>query len=306
MSDTLVSINRKITGARKLESVVKTMKILAASNIGQYETAVCSLVDYYRNVKLGLYVCLSEAAKAMPEGKKDKADTVPIIAVVFGSDQGLVGQFNDVLTDYVVHTLNAFPGKKYVWAVGERIRARLEDSGIPLAGLYEVPASINAITPLGTRILIGSEKYLKNNSSAQFYIFHNRPKTGAIYEPVNQRLLPLDEKWLRDITETNWPTKNLPEPMHSKKETLLALVQEYLFVSLFKACSESLMSENATRLAAMQRAEKNIEELLENLTREFHRMRQNAIDEELFDVVSGSEILNSRGDAKYCVSTKCV
>lgn len=290
MSETLITINRKITGARRLESVVKTMKILAASNIGQYETAVRSLVDYYRNIKLGLYVCLNDAAKIISEVKKEKLDIAPIGAVVFGSDQGLVGQFNDVLADYVVKTLNVFPGEKYVWAVGERIQARLEDAGIPLVGVCEVPSSINAITPLGSKILIGSEKYLKKNNNAQFYIFHNCPKAGAIYEPVNQRLLPLDEQWLREITEISWSTKNIPESIHGKKNALLSLVREYLFVSLFRACSESLMSENATRLAAMQRAEKNIEELLENLTREFHRRRQDAIDEELFDVVSGSEV----------------
>lgn len=291
MSDTLVNINRKITGARKLESVVKTMKILAASNIGQYENAVRSLVDYYRNVKLGLYVCLHEASETMSEGGGDKQDTAPVGAVVFGSDQGLVGQFNDFLTDYVVKTLNTFRGKKYIWAVGERIRTRLEDAGLSLTGVYEVPSSINAITSLGTQILIDSEKSMGEDNDIQFYIFHNRPKSGAIYEPVNQRLLPLDEKWLKEITELHWPTKNLPESMHGKKQTLLALVREYLFVSMFKASAESLMSENATRLAAMQRAEKNIEELLDELTRTSHRIRQDAIDAELFDVISGSEIL---------------
>lgn len=296
MSDTLISINRKITGARKLESIVKTMKILAASNIGQYETAVRSLVDYYRNVKLGLYVCLHETAKVISEVKKEKSETVPIGAVVFGSDQGLIGQFNDVLADYVVKTLNTFPGKQYVWAVGERIRSRLEDASVPLVGMYDVPSSVNAITSLGAQILIDSKDYWEKNNSAQFYIFHNRPKSGAIYEPVNQRLLPLDEQWLLDITEMSWPTKNLPESMHGKEETLLTLVREYLFVSLFRACAESLMSENATRLAAMQRAEKNIEELLEDLTRMFNRMRQDTIDEELFDVVSGSEVLMNSQD----------
>ena len=47
--------------------------------------------------------------------------------------------------------------------------------------------------------------------------------------------------------------------------TLRALIREYLFVSLFRACAESLASENASRLAAMQRADKNINELLEEL-----------------------------------------
>ena len=77
--------------------------------------------------------------------------------------------------------------------------------------------------------------------------------------------------------------------------TLRTLIREYLFVSLFRACAESLASENASRLAAMQRAEKNIDELLEELKRTFHRLRQNGIDEELFDVISGFEALAGPG-----------
>jgi F-type H+-transporting ATPase subunit gamma len=55
--------------------------------------------------------------------------------------------------------------------------------------------------------------------------------------------------------------------------------------------AESLTSVNASRLAAMQRAEKNIDDLLEDLTRRFHQLRQRGIDEELFDVISGFEAL---------------
>ena len=73
--------------------------------------------------------------------------------------------------------------------------------------------------------------------------------------------------------------------------TLRALISEYLFVSLFRACAESLASENASRLAAMERADKNIDELLENFQGAFHRLRQTGIDEELFDVISGYEAL---------------
>jgi F-type H+-transporting ATPase subunit gamma len=67
-----------------------------------------------------------------------------------------------------------------------------------------------------------------------------------------------------------------------------------LFISIFRACAESLASENASRLAAMQRAEKNIDDLQEKLGREFNRLRQSAIDEELFDVVAGYELLSQQ------------
>ena len=84
----------------------------------------------------------------------------------------------------------------------------------------------------------------------------------------------------------------LPEVMAGGTVTIRALIREYLFVSLFRACAESLASENASRLAAMQRADKNIDELLEDLNRTFHRLRQSGIDEELFDVLSGVEALS--------------
>ena len=106
-------------------------------------------------------------------------------------------------------------------------------------------------------------------------------------------LLPLDEKWRQELTTIQWPSKKIPQVIGKNKNILKALLSEYLFVTLFKACSESLASENYSRLAAMQRAEKNIEELLGNVNHAYHRLRQSSIDEELFDVVSGFEALKN-------------
>ena len=130
------------------------------------------------------------------------------------------------------------------------------------------------------------------------YLFHNRPMAGAMYEPAMQRLLPLDDEWRRGLSKSAWPAANLPEVLAGGESTLRALIREYLFISLFRACAESLASENASRLAAMQRAEKNIDELLEDLNQTFHRQRQSTIDEELFDVISGFEALRAPVHAK--------
>jgi F-type H+-transporting ATPase subunit gamma len=111
---------------------------------------------------------------------------------------------------------------------------------------------------------------------------------------VSQRLLPLDQAWVSRLAQLPWPTKNLPEVIGEREATLSAFLGEYLFVSLFKACAESLAAENGSRLAAMQRAEKNIEDRLEELNQTFHRLRQSSIDEELFDVVSGYESLSAQ------------
>ena len=64
MSDTLASLRRKIDGAGDLESVVRSMKALAAASIGQYEKSVLALADYYRTVELGLVVCLRKQAES--------------------------------------------------------------------------------------------------------------------------------------------------------------------------------------------------------------------------------------------------
>ena len=292
MSDTTVTLRRKISSAGDLQSVVRTMKALAASSIGQYEKSVRALADYYRTVELGLGACFREnRPAASAAGHKEPTHAGAIRAIVFGSDQGLVGQFNDVIADYAIKTLAALPPKAQVWAVGERVHARLADAGLPLAGLFTVPNSVQAITPLVGQIQIESEMQ-RDDENVSLWVFHNQPQSGALYEAVSQRLLPLDAQWQRDLAKVRWPTANLPEIMGIGTATLGALIREYLFISLFRACAESLASENASRLAAMERADKNINDLLDELHGNFHQLRQSSIDEELFDVISGFEALS--------------
>jgi F-type H+-transporting ATPase subunit gamma len=292
MSDTTASLSRKIRSAGDLQSVVRTMKALAASSIGQYEKSVRALGDYYRTVELGLGACFREIGPASPMGGgRAQSDAGPIGAIVFGSDQGLVGQFNEVVADHAIKTLAALPGKPRVWAVGERVHARLADAGLAMTGLFAVPNSVKGIAPLVSKIQIESEGRRAEGEYARVYVFHQRPQSGSLCEPVSQRLLPLDAPWQRSLAKVRWPTGNLPQVVGGGAATLRMLIREYLFISLFRACAESLASENASRLAAMERAERNIDELSEELNRRFHRLRQSSIDEELFDVISGFEAL---------------
>ena len=292
MSDTTASLSRKIRSAGDLQSVVRTMKALAASSIGQYEKSTRALADYYRTVELGLGACFREIGPASPMGEGNaKSDRGPIGAIVFGSDQGLVGQFNDVVADHAIKTLAALPGTPQIWAVGERVHARLADAGLSMMGLFAVPNSVKGIAPLVGQIQIESEGRRVEGQDARVYVFHQRPLAGSLCEPVSQRLLPLDGRWQQSLADVRWPTANLPEVMSGGAATIRSLIREYLFISLFRACAESLASENASRLAAMERAERNIDELSEDLNRRFHRLRQSSIDEELFDVISGFEAL---------------
>lgn len=305
MSDTAASLRRKLNSAGDLQSVVRTMKAMAASSIGQFERSVRALDDYYRAVELGLGACFRESlSTASLVKRKGRANERQIGAIVFGSDQGLVGQFNDVVADYAIKSLTGLPGKAQVWAVGARVHARMADAGLSPMGLFTVPNSVKAITPLIGQIQIASEAHREQNGYERVYVFHNRPRSGAPYEPVSQRLLPLDAQWQQGLAKVRWPTGNLPEVMSDGTVTLRALIREYLFISLFRACAESLASENASRLAAMERADRNIDELLEDLHGSFNRLRQSSIDEELFDVIAGSESLANEDVSAHTLMSK--
>jgi F-type H+-transporting ATPase subunit gamma len=306
MSDSTASLRRKIQSAGDLQSVVRTMKALAASSIGQYEQSVRALADYSRTVELGLSVCFRKNTPAVatfvPKGRPGVGG---IGVVVFGSDQGLVGQFNEVVTEFAIKAIAALPRPRLatrptqVWAVGERVHARLSDAGVAPAGLFAVPGSVEAITPLVGKILIESEAHHARDEAAELHLVYNRPGSvgeggavsGAVYAPFSQRLLPLDAQWQDELAKRPWPTRTVPEIIGDHTVTLRAFIRGYLFVSIFRACAESLASENASRLAAMQRADKNIDDLLEGFKGDFHRVRQNGIDEELFDVIAGFEAL---------------
>ena len=283
-SDTL---KRKINSAADLYGVVRAMKAMAAANVGQYESAVEALNDYYRTVQLGLFTCFRQYQTMSSEQHRK-----PCIGVlVFGSDQGLVGQFNDQLADFVVTTLAKRAQEKIVFCIGERLQSRLAETALTLAAGFALPKSINATPPLVGEMLLEMENRRAQGAISEVLIFHNKPISGAAYQPFSQHLLPLDDIWQQDLKSIIWPSNKLPEVINAGEETLLAFIHEYLFVSLYRACVESLASENASRLTTMLRAEKTIDELLDSMNSRFHLLRQNSIDEELFDLIAGFEML---------------
>jgi F-type H+-transporting ATPase subunit gamma len=104
--------------------------------------------------------------------------------------------------------------------------------------------------------------------------------------------VPHTNAWLFNYSlGINSPVRLVDSDDAMERVTLRALIRGYLFISVFRACAESLDSENASRLSAMERADHSIKDLLTKLNGDFNRIRQDSIDEELFDVISGFEAL---------------
>ncbi len=289
MSDTLAGLRRKLDAAEQLGAVVRAMKAVAASSIGQYEKAVDALGQYQHSVELGLGLCLrgEREVAAAPAATRNP----PVGALVFGSDQGLVGRFNEVVGSFALEGLRKLPGPKTVWAIGERVCSCLEEAGLAITKRFAVPGSVTAITALVAEVQIEIETYTARERYSEVHVFHNSPRAAAHYGPASQRLLPLDAAWRERLTQIPWPNSQLAEVLGGGAGSVAALVHEQLFIALYRVCAESLASENASRLEAMQRAEKNIESVSNDLQRSLNRLRQSSIDEELFDVVAGFNAL---------------
>lgn len=289
MTDSLESLRRKIGAAEDLKSVVRTMKTMAAASISEYERAATSLDEYYQAVRTATAACLKKTPPGNHPMQRPATGHKTTCAIVFGSDLGLVGQFNEAIAETAVSFFNGRDESKEVLVVGERAKGLIADKGLPVTATYAIPGSIKAITGLVMDLLLESEK--RQLAGSEVYIFHNRLEQGAGFSISQLRFLPLDDSWQQDLRTLNWPSHNIPEVLGQTGDVLASLVHEYLFVSLFRACAQSMASEHAARLAAMQRAEKNIGSMLDDMTFSFNRLRQQAIDEELFDVVSGAEAM---------------
>jgi F-type H+-transporting ATPase subunit gamma len=289
MSDSLADLRRKLEGTRQLGSVIRAMKAISASSIVQYERAVGALGQYQHSVELGLSLCL--ASEQPVSADQTRAGNKLTGALVFGSDQGLVGRFNEVIGDFAAGALRSLPGPKTVWAVGARVCPPLEAAGLTVAKRFTVPGSVGAITALVTEIQIEIESYAAADNHREIHVFHNAPQSATHYAGVRLRLLPLDAAWYQRIREIAWPNARLAQLLGDCTAGLAGLIHEQLFISLYRACAESLASENASRLEAMQRAEDNIETVAGDLQQSLNRLRQSSIDEELFDVIAGFNAL---------------
>lgn len=293
------SLKATINTTQDLHTVVKTMKALAAVSIRQYQEAVESLSDYNRTVERGLQILMQQRRFAdqpalLPATVGPSSSIRRLGAIIFGSDQGLCGQFNEQIAAYAIAHLRESPidlENQMIAAVGVRLAPSLESQEYAPSELFSVPRSVSEITDRVQDLLLAIEEWRSERELDQLLLFYNHPQSGASYRQDSLQLLPLDLGWLQDLGQQEWPTSVIPTFTMDWRSLFSALLREYLFGSLYRAFAASLASENASRLASMQSAQTNIEERLEDLQAQYHRRRQSAITAELLDVVSGFEAL---------------
>lgn len=288
---TLADLRRKIETATDLGTVVSTMKTLAAVRIRQYEASVKSLGDYSRTIDLGFQILLRDQPGILGSEQPRRTG-----AVIFGSDQGMCGQFNNDIVGYANDYLRSMGDIAAVpiLVVGSRAKDIVIDSGLVVDRLYQVATSVTDITNLVLEILPQVEGWQTELGITQVLLFYNYRTTAATFEPTDVQMLPIGFDRTQQWRTDHWQSNSLPTFATDRSQLLSRLVRQFLFVSLFRASAESLASENASRIAAMQAAEKNIQDRLDELSATFHQIRQTAITEEILDVIAGFEALADR------------
>jgi F-type H+-transporting ATPase subunit gamma len=294
--ETLDTLRRRIDSVRDLHGIVRTMKALSAASIRQFERSVEAIGVYDQTVKEGLRILLQDMSTPQDEesqhedpliSRKKKSGT---LVVIFGTDQGMCGQFNENIVSFALRDLGETRRTQFI--VGIRAAGRLQEVDSSFAELFPVPSSVDGINPAVQSLLLKIESLMARESIRKVMLYYNRPTSGAAYQPVRAQLMPVDMSIFRSGPPAETPaSRSLPTYNMERPKLLSALIGQYLFSQLYRAYAESLTSENTSRLMTMQAAEKNIEERLAELNTEYHGQRQGQITSELLDIVSGVEAL---------------
>jgi F-type H+-transporting ATPase subunit gamma len=271
------------------------MKTLAAVSIRQYDRAVEALRDYSRTIDQGFQVLLRHEPLHVDADRHRGR----VGAIILGTDQGMCGQFNEEIVAFASQRQTlAPPSRPWLLAVvGARAAGFLAEQRWRSDATFPVPTSATDITNLVLDLLPLVDHWRQEANVTQLLVFHNHRTSASSYRPRELQLLPIDARNLTRWRHDPWDSNSLPTFKSPPKLLLSRLVRQYLFVSVYLAAAESLASENASRIAAMQSAERNIEDRLEELQGTFHQLRQSAITEELRDVVAGFETLRKHNNA---------
>lgn len=287
-------LQRKVHSAEELQSITRTMKILSAVSIRQFEEAVKSLAEYFDTLEMGMQIVLGSArTNLLSVVKSENNSSKGVIAI--GSGQSLCGPFDETLTAHIHEKIGHFKIEDLHFLVlGERLADHLQNDGFTIDKRLEIPGSVEGISSVVLAILNGIEHWQEEQKIGSIMLIHNKPMARIGFTPRVQHLLPMNKVWLDHLINRPWPTNNIPQFTMDMDVLFMSLLRQYLFVSLFRALAESLAAENGSRLSSMQRAEKKIEKRLDQLRNEFLHERQASITEELLDIMAGFEAVSHR------------
>lgn len=277
----LQGIKKSIDSAENLRTIVSTMKAHASANINQFQNAAKASMEYRSILDMSLFIVLSEDEEMESSEEIQKGNTLHII---FGSDHGLAGRVNERISSFALEHISQNTDDEVI-VIGQQIFQRLKDD-VTICNTFMQPQSTDIIFSTVNKLLVQIDEIRDEIPIEKIVLYYNKPHDADIFMEDTELLFPIDLVKLSK-NKVQWESKSLPTYFAEKQEIISELIRQYFFITLYRTFCFSLASENASRLASMQSAEKNIDDQLEELNNLFRRKRQNNITEELNDIISG-------------------
>lgn len=295
--ETLDNLKKTLDTSKSIKQVVSTMKALSGANIKKYEKIVKILYTYKSNVELALQAIMMHNDKIninelefIGQSKNKKAKN---LVVVFGSNQGLCGRFNDKIANFTIDDIQNTDENKVI-VVGERLSMLLSNTKLKMFKTIPVPNSIENISNTIYELLAVIEKEIEEKTINKVFLYYTANDDTMNGTLTKTRLIPIDKKILENAQKKVWPTNNIPYWQIDTKTLAVDLLKQYIFVGLNDALVNSIASEQKNRLLTLQNAENNINDLIRTKNLEYNQKRQSTITNELLDVVTGYSVAKKK------------
>lgn len=315
----LKEIKNRISSVNSTRKITSAMKMVASSKLHHAQTMIENMLPYETLLEHILKTFLAsetDARTVLNEVRPVKR----VALVVYASNSSLCGGFNANVIRLLQHVIDEYTelGKEniVIYPIGRKVAEKAVKMGLNVAGdftaLAEKPNANDCITiahELG-------EKFISGEYDRVEMIYHHFKSAGSQIL-TRKPFLPIDiEEELkrdheRDLT-SNVITKKAQEYIKRKEEekkgehkeavplndnflvepdmntVLTKLIPKYLHLMVYTALLDSIASEHAARMVAMQTATDNADEILRELNLQYNKSRQQAITSELLDIVGGS------------------
>jgi len=296
---TLRDIRRRITSVKSTQQITRAMKLVAAAKLRRAQERILEARPYARKMQDVLSdLALRSPRKLHPllaiHAGEDGVVGGRKLLVVVSSDRGLCGAFNSNIIRRSLDFLRSYQDDPDITltlvVVGRKVRdfyRRREQYAIrsEYANFFDRLA-YNHAAQIGQDLI---RAYVEEQAN-EVHLVYNEFKSAVSQRVVVEQLLPIQPA---PVSPDGEVTEFLFEP--SPAVLLERLLPKHIEVQIYRALMESLASEYGARMTSMENATRNAAELIDVLTIQFNKARQERITKELLEIVGGAEALRQSG-----------
>lgn len=292
----LKEVKTRIASVQSTRKITSAMKMVASSKLHRAQQAIESMRPYEQQLThiMSAFVAGMEGELDTPYAGEREVKRVAI--VLYTSNSSLCGGFNANVIKAFNHKVDSYrkAGVEIVkvYPLGKKAADAVRKAGFAITADYSHLLDYPAYRPAADIASEIMDLYAQKKIDRADLIYHHFKSAGSQilteeeFLPVRLDAATSAPAQANSASETQWELDYIVEP--SKEEVLMRLVPKSLHLKLFTALLDSLASEHAARVIAMQVATDNADDLLRELTLTYNKTRQQAITAELLDIVGGS------------------